>query len=94
VDARLIGEAQAAGLAVRLWAVNEPEDLQATVDCGVDAVITDRIVDAVAAACGLAVAGGLVDLVVRVGHGAAICCPMPRRPTVEWRRGGPVVNNA
>ncbi len=52
VDAPLTAEAQAAGLAVRPWTVNEPEVLQAMVDCGVDAVITDRVVDAIAAARG------------------------------------------
>jgi glycerophosphoryl diester phosphodiesterase len=52
VDAGLVGEALAAGLAVRPWTVNDLADLRAMADCGVDAVITDRPVDALAVARG------------------------------------------
>jgi glycerophosphoryl diester phosphodiesterase len=52
VDAALVERAHAAGLAVNVWTVNAPHDLVAMVDAEVDAVITDRLVDA------LAVAGG------------------------------------
>ena len=48
VDAELVGEALAAGVAVRPWTVNEPADLRAMANYGVDAVITDRPVDALA----------------------------------------------
>lgn len=48
VDATLVGHASSAGLAVRPWTVNEPADLRAMVDYGVDAVITDRAADAIA----------------------------------------------
>lgn len=47
VDAGLVGEALAAGVAVRPWTVNDPADLRAMADYGVDAVITDRPVDAI-----------------------------------------------
>jgi len=52
VDAELVGRAHVAGLAVNVWTVNAPDDLRAMVERGVDAVITDRIDDA------LAIAGG------------------------------------
>ena len=52
VDAELVGRAHAAGLAVNVWTVNAPDDLRAMVERGVDAVITDRVDDA------LAIAGG------------------------------------
>lgn len=46
----LVGQAHAAGLAVNVWTVNRPEDLGAMVTLGVDAVITDRLGDALAVA--------------------------------------------
>jgi glycerophosphoryl diester phosphodiesterase len=52
VDAELVGRAHSAGLAINVWTVNAPEDLRAMAAWGVDAVITDRLDDA------LAIAGG------------------------------------
>jgi glycerophosphoryl diester phosphodiesterase len=52
VDAELVGRAHAAGLAINVWTVNAPEDLRAMAAWGVDAVITDRLDEA------LAIAGG------------------------------------
>jgi glycerophosphoryl diester phosphodiesterase len=52
VDAALVERAHAAGLAVNVWTVNAPEDLHAMVALGVDAVITDRLMAAVAIAGG------------------------------------------
>ena len=52
VTPELVERAHAAGLAVNVWTVNAPEDLRAMVGLGVDAVITDRLRDA------LAIAGG------------------------------------
>ena len=52
VTPELVERAHAAGLAVNVWTVNAPEDLRAMVGLGVDAVITDRLDDA------LAIAGG------------------------------------
>jgi glycerophosphoryl diester phosphodiesterase len=49
VTADLVDRAHAAGLAVNVWTVNAPHDLEAMVALGVDAVITDRIADALAA---------------------------------------------
>ena len=46
----LVAQAHAAGLAVHVWTVNAPADLAAMVALGVDAVITDRLGDALAAA--------------------------------------------
>jgi glycerophosphoryl diester phosphodiesterase len=46
----LVAQAHAAGLAVNVWTVNAPADLAAMVALGVDAVITDRLGDALAAA--------------------------------------------
>jgi glycerophosphoryl diester phosphodiesterase len=46
VDAELVGRAQRAGLALRVWTVNSDGDLRAMVDLGVDAVITDRPAEA------------------------------------------------
>jgi glycerophosphoryl diester phosphodiesterase len=43
-------QAHDAGLAVNAWTVNAPADLAAMVALGVDAVITDRLGDALAAA--------------------------------------------
>jgi glycerophosphoryl diester phosphodiesterase len=45
----LVAQAHAAGLAVNVWTVNAPQDLEAMVALGVDAVITDRIGAALAA---------------------------------------------
>ena len=42
VDAELVALAHEAGLAVRVWTVNEDRDLRAMAGLGVDAVITDR----------------------------------------------------
>lgn len=50
VTADLVGQAHDAGLAVNVWTVNAPADLAAMVALGVDAVITDRLGDALAAA--------------------------------------------
>lgn len=50
VDRELVERARAMGLAVNVWTVNAPEDLRAMVAAGVDAVITDRLGDALAAA--------------------------------------------
>ncbi len=55
VTPELVARAHSAGLAVNVWTVNAPGDLQAMVELGVDAVITDRVVDALAAAGGRAV---------------------------------------
>ena len=46
----LVARAHDAGLAVNVWTVNAPADLAAMVALGVDAVITDRLGDALAAA--------------------------------------------
>ncbi len=51
-DQELVERAHAMGLAVNVWTVNAPDDLRAMVAAGVDAVITDRLGEA------LAVAGG------------------------------------
>lgn len=50
VTGDLVAQAHAAGLAVNVWTVNAPADLAAMVALGVDAVITDRLGDALAAA--------------------------------------------
>ncbi len=50
VDRQLVEQAHAMGLVVNVWTVNAPEDLRAMVALGVDAVITDRLGDALAAA--------------------------------------------
>jgi len=46
----LVERAHAMGLAVNVWTVNAPDDLRAMVATGVDAVITDRLAEALAAA--------------------------------------------
>jgi glycerophosphoryl diester phosphodiesterase len=40
---RLIAAAQARGLAVQVWTINDPGDMAALIDLGVDGIITDRI---------------------------------------------------
>jgi glycerophosphoryl diester phosphodiesterase len=50
VDSELVGRAHSAGLAINVWTVNAPEDLRAMAAWGVDAVITDRLDDALAIA--------------------------------------------
>lgn len=50
VTADLVARAHAAGLAVNVWTVNDRAGLAAMVALGVDAVITDRLDDALAAA--------------------------------------------
>ncbi|HEX4161834.1 MAG TPA: glycerophosphodiester phosphodiesterase [Acidimicrobiales bacterium] len=50
VTPELVAQAHEAGLAVNTWTVNAPADLAAMVALGVDAVITDRLGDALAAA--------------------------------------------
>ncbi len=51
---KLVAEAHEAGLTVNVWTVNAPGDLRAMVEAGADAVITDRLPDAlmVAASAG------------------------------------------
>ncbi|HUC03804.1 MAG TPA: glycerophosphodiester phosphodiesterase [Acidimicrobiales bacterium] len=46
VDADLVGRAHAAGLALNVWTVNARADLESCVALGVEAVITDRVDDA------------------------------------------------
>jgi glycerophosphoryl diester phosphodiesterase len=48
----LVEQAHAMGLAMNVWTVNAPYDLRAMVVAGVDAVITDRVGEALAAAAG------------------------------------------
>jgi glycerophosphoryl diester phosphodiesterase len=48
----LVEQAHAMGLAMNVWTVNAPDDLRAMVVAGVDAVITDRVGEALAAAAG------------------------------------------
>lgn len=49
VDARLIETAHAAGVAVHVWTINQTWELDAFLDAGVDAVITDQPARAVQA---------------------------------------------
>ena len=53
VSPALVGQAHELGLAVNVWTVNSPEDLRAMVALGVDAVITDRLPEALDAARGV-----------------------------------------
>jgi glycerophosphoryl diester phosphodiesterase len=48
----MVEQAQAAGLAVNVWTVNGRDDLRALVGRGVEAIITDRLVEALAIAHG------------------------------------------
>jgi glycerophosphoryl diester phosphodiesterase len=41
--APLIGRAQAAGLAVHVWTVNDAKTMTALLDLGVDGIMTDQI---------------------------------------------------
>ncbi len=50
VNPELVERAHAMGLAVNVWTVNAPDDLRAMVSLGVDAVITDRLGEALVAA--------------------------------------------
>ncbi|HXY28495.1 MAG TPA: glycerophosphodiester phosphodiesterase, partial [Acidimicrobiales bacterium] len=52
VDRALVQQAHGRGLAVNVWTVNAPDDLRAMVELGVDAVITDRLSDALVIAAG------------------------------------------
>ena len=52
VDPELVERAHAMGLAINVWTVNAPDDLRALVAAGADAVITDRLGEALAAAGG------------------------------------------
>ena len=52
VNAELVERAHGAGLAVNAWTVNATHDLVAFVELGVDAVITDRLSEALAIARG------------------------------------------
>lgn len=49
---KLVEQAQAAGLAVNVWTVNGGHDLRTLVELGVEAVITDRLVEALSIARG------------------------------------------
>jgi glycerophosphoryl diester phosphodiesterase len=42
VTRRFISRAHQAGLAVKVWTVNDPADMRRLVEWGVDALITDR----------------------------------------------------
>jgi len=52
VNARLVDQAHAAGLAVNVWTVNPDSTLREMVGLGVDAVITDRLPEALVVARG------------------------------------------
>jgi glycerophosphoryl diester phosphodiesterase len=54
----LVGAAHERGLAVNVWTVNSTDDMLALVEMGVDALITDRLSDALAAARGEEVGSG------------------------------------
>jgi glycerophosphoryl diester phosphodiesterase len=58
VTPELVARAHELGLAVNVWTVNAPDDLRAMVDLEVDAVITDRLSEAIAAAQGPSQAPG------------------------------------
>ena len=75
VDAELVAQAHAAGLAVNVWTVNADDDLRAMVAAGVDTVITDELTAALA----VARRGRLSR---RPGPGR------PRKRTVTGRNGG------
>jgi glycerophosphoryl diester phosphodiesterase len=49
---KLVEQAQAAGLAVNVWTVNGRQDLSMLVELGVEAVITDRLLEALSIARG------------------------------------------
>ena len=49
VDAALVADAHDRGLAVNVWTVNAPLDLRAMVALEVDALITDRVPEALTA---------------------------------------------
>jgi glycerophosphoryl diester phosphodiesterase len=40
---RLIAAAHARGLAVQVWTINDPDDMAALIELGVDGIITDRV---------------------------------------------------
>ena len=46
VTPALVDQVHEASLSLNVWTVNSPDDLRAMVDLGVDAVITDRLVEA------------------------------------------------
>jgi len=46
VSPALVDQVHEASLSLNVWTVNSPDDLRAMVDLGVDAVITDRLVEA------------------------------------------------
>jgi glycerophosphoryl diester phosphodiesterase len=52
VDADLVATAHDAGVAVNVWTVNSLADLRSMADLGVDAVITDQVLDAIGAVRG------------------------------------------
>jgi glycerophosphoryl diester phosphodiesterase len=52
VGPALVAEARSAGLAVHVWTVNAPDALREMVHLGADAVITDRLTEALAIAAG------------------------------------------
>ena len=52
VDRELVERVHAMGLAISVWTVNAPDDLRAMVAAGADAVITDRLGEALAAVGG------------------------------------------
>ena len=54
VDRELVERAHAMGLAINVWTVNAPDDLRALVAADADAVITDRLGEALAVASGRA----------------------------------------
>ena len=52
VTPALVDQVHEASLSLNVWTVNSPDDLRAMVDLGVDAVITDRLVEALEVARG------------------------------------------
>ncbi|MDP1792795.1 MAG: glycerophosphodiester phosphodiesterase family protein, partial [Acidimicrobiales bacterium] len=61
VDERFVARAHDHGLAVHVWTIDEPDEMERLVDLGVDGIMTDRpsVLEAILQRRGLAFAAGL-----------------------------------
>ena len=90
-SAALVADVHAAGLAVAVWTVNQPDEFVAMVACGVDTIITDDVPVALAIVPDLAKSGPDPTRPGRIVGGAGL---LTRDRVIDWSDTAFFVNNA